>query len=364
MNTKVAVIMLLLIVISSTALLMESNQVYAPVHKENGFGNSTILYSNSTYIMGEIDGIYFTDIYDNGWHYSLHKTEPALNVTSDVIISDTTINTVSIIFSGNYSNVNNVYNSTYNVAVYVTGYLQDNSTTPSLIYYSEYLPFALNNKGDIEVDNTFNAGIYAINMTFQPTSYIFVTTNNTIMPSNTNIVFSPNSLHASPNYETQSLIFDYFTSSSLIKSKYYYLNITDNGNEFSINISGINYPFTKSLILLLPNGTYNYSYTLNTNTLHYIKGIVVISGKNVNLNLTYGYLPSINIQNYLYIFLVMLFMLIFARFIRGYLIGYSVIGSFFLYIGYMAGLQYFTIDTIIYIVLLLAGIITYKLVME
>ena len=127
MNTKVAVIMLLLIVISSTALLMESNQVYAPVHKENGFGNSTILYHNSTYIMGKMDGLYFTDIYNNGWHYTILNSAPAINssisdaVISDKIVSDLTSNNnvanVTIVNEKNcleilYANIENIMVST------------------------------------------------------------------------------------------------------------------------------------------------------------------------------------------------------------------------------------------------------------
>ena len=61
MNTKVAVAMLLLIVIASTAMLMESNEVYSHNNSNvqlKAFGNSTILYHNSTYIMGKMDGLY------------------------------------------------------------------------------------------------------------------------------------------------------------------------------------------------------------------------------------------------------------------------------------------------------------------
>ena len=92
MNTKVAVAMLLLIVIASTAMLMESNEVYSHNNSNvqlKAFGNSTILYHNSTYIMGKMDGLYFTDIYNNGWHYTILNSAPAINSSiSDAVISD------------------------------------------------------------------------------------------------------------------------------------------------------------------------------------------------------------------------------------------------------------------------------------
>ena len=380
MNTKVAVAMLLLIVIASTAMLMESNEVYSHNNSNvqlKAFGNSTILYHNSTYIMGKMDGLYFTDIYNNGWHYTILNSAPAINssisdaVISDKIVSDTTStnNTIVINFSGNPAQFNGTYNQINQVAVYLRGYI---SLTPSASEpVNEYLPFSLSNTGTATinnntiVNNTLNGGIWKINITFTPTSNIYNTKTLAISPSNNTIIFLPSAQQGVTDNSTQYMTFYYtgINSYAPSPSEYYLLNITDNGNDFAINIDKTHYPFENHLTIILANGTYNYSFE-TAGSSHYSNGVIIISGKNVNLDLAYSYLPTANIQNYLYIALVMLFMLIFARFIRGYLIGYTVIGSFFLYIGYMSGLQYFTIDTIIYIVLLLAGIITFKLVME
>lgn len=373
MNTKVAVAMLLLIVIASTAMLMESNEVYSHNNSNvqlKAFGNSTILYHNSTYIMGKMDGLYFTDVYNNGWHYTILNNAPAINpsisdtVISDKIVSDlTSNNNVVIRFSGNSAEFNGIYNNTNEVAVYMKGYLY----IPNVGYnpINQYLPFTLSNTASPNVNNTFEAGKWHINVTFTPTSNIYNTSSLIISPSNQTIVFLPSAQQGATNNSTQYMTFYYTGTNSYAPTplQYYFLNITDNGNDFEINIDNAHYPSETRTTLILANGTYNYSFE-PAGSSHYSNGVIIISGKNVNLDLAYSYLPTANIQNYLYIALVMLFMLIFARFIRGYLIGYTVIGSFFLYIGYMSGLQYFTIDTIIYIVLLLAGIITFKLVME
>ena len=130
MNTKVAVAMLLLIVIASTAMLMESNEVYSHNNSNvqlKAFGNSTILYHNSTYIMGKMDGLYFTDVYNNGWYYTILNSAPAINpsisdtVISDKIVSDLTSNNnvakVTIVNEKNcleilYANIENIMVST------------------------------------------------------------------------------------------------------------------------------------------------------------------------------------------------------------------------------------------------------------
>ena len=364
MNTKVMGIIIMMLMVTSTSLLMESNQQFSPHSVVKGFNGSDIIYSNSTYIMGTVDRMYFVDSFNNGWHYSLYKTEPIITDTSSNVIDYKS----TIKFSGNYNNASNVYNKTEYVAVFVKGDIYTNANVSGLtpvINYDEYLPFALNNNGKIEPDNTFANDYYQQNLSLTPTDYLFNVNNDTISPSPIGIDFAPSTFHTNQNLENQTFIFDYYIYNGSSFNKAYYLNITDSGQSFSIQINGITYPFATSQSLLLENGTYNYSYSLNTNNITYNhRGVIVIDGKNVALNLAFGQLPLFSIQNYLYIFLILLSMLLFGRFLRGYLIGYSVIGIMFLYIGYKAGLQYFGIDTIIYIVLLLAGIITYKLVLE
>lgn len=369
MNTKIIGIIIMLLMITSTSLLMESNQQFTTHSQVKGFNGSDIIYSNSTYIMGTIDGIYFVDSFNNGWHYSLYRTEPTVNKS---VIADTSSTAQyyqsTIKFTGSYNTSDNVYNKTEYVAVFVHGDIFTTANISGLspvISYDEYLPFALNNKGQIESDNTFANEYYQQNLSFTPTDYLFNINNDTISPSPLGIDFGPTTYHTNPNLVNQTFIFNYYIYNGSSFRNVYYLNITDSGQSFSIQINGITYPFATSQSILLKNGTYNYSYALNTNNVSYNRhGIIVINGKNVALNLAFGLLPLFNIQNYLYVFLILLSMLIFSRFLRGFLIGYSVVGILFLYIGFKAGLQYFDIDTIIYVVLLLAAIITYKLVLE
>ena len=242
----------------------------------------------------------------------------------------------------------NLVNVSGNGKQYVNGYWED-----ILIFYvSEF-----SNSSAIRFH--FNLNYLLNNKT------ITVYTNNLTMPNNDQYITlqglpygNVTSLNDTNPVISQELIFNLFYP---IKNTYT-LKFTGY-NSFSVSIIGLNITTNSGNISInLINGTYSYTiYVLNKS----YSSNITINGNNIIINVGLSvFLGSPTLDFFTYLILIFIMLITILHFTRGSMIFLSFSSFLFIYIGYKLSIAFFTINLILFFVLIFSALLSYKVFLE
>ena len=134
-------------------------------------------------------------------------------------------------------------------------------------------------------------------------------------------------------------------------------------NDFSVNINNQTFTTTVGNISIEEkNGTYPYTIIYGSKT---FSSNVTIAGKNVNIDIAISiFLSSPTLDFFTYLIVIFIMLITILHFTRGSMIFLSFSSFLFIYIGYKLSIAYFTINLILFFVLIFSALLSYKVFLE
>ena len=187
------------------------------------------------------------------------------------------------------------------------------------------------------------------NLTVSPKTYFQSTTPNTEI----NNIYGLNELttvNVQILYPTQDKY--YITFTNPITASY---KISINNKLYSTN--------SHNITVLLANGTYNIEIIYNSTDTYY--GQFIVSGQDQTINLlNLSIYNSKSFASILYLVIVVLALIMILKFSYISLTFFTIGGIMMEYFGYLMGISYFTIDTILLSIVIIASVFVYRVMLE
>ena len=187
------------------------------------------------------------------------------------------------------------------------------------------------------------------NLTVNPESYSQPTTPN-VEINNYYYVKEEPDINVEILYPTQDKYYITFTNPII--------------SSYKLNINNKIYSTTShNITVLLGNGTYNIEIIYNSTDTYY--GQFIVSGQDQTINLlNLSIYNSKSFATILYLVIVVLALIMILKFSYISLTFFTIGGIMMEYFGYLMGISYFTIDTILLSIVIIASVFVYRVMLE
>lgn len=148
------------------------------------------------------------------------------------------------------------------------------------------------------------------------------------------------------------------------QDKYYITFTNPITSSYKLNINNKIYSTTShNITVLLANGTYNIEIIYNSTDTYY--GQFIVSGQDQTINLlNLSIYSSKSFATILYLVIVVLALIMILKFSYISLTFFTIGGIMMEYFGYLMGISYFTIDTILLSIVIIASVFVYRVMLE
>ena len=149
-----------------------------------------------------------------------------------------------------------------------------------------------------------------------------------------------------------------------IEHKYYITFTNSIISTYKIDINNKIYSTTShNITVLLANGTYNIEIIYNSTDTYY--GQFIVSGQDQTINLlNLSIYNSKSFATILYLVIVVLALIMILKSSYISLTFFTIGGIMMEYFGYLMGISYFTIDTILLSIVIIASVFVYRVMLE
>jgi hypothetical protein len=364
MNKAVSIVITLMIILSIGMVILSASS------SNSNNSLNTIYYHNSQEIYGKYNHTYYYIQFLKNNTVNEYSNTP-FNIYSGNQPMDRLYFVLNnYTFSGNLQllkkYINTSTESLYTTFNWSGKYWSSNNATED-VYLNQQMPMYMSFIGisSIEIYGTFSAvyenGTFSLyntqlynNKTFGYSSYPI------------NVLFSPiqeqfTFLNKGNTSFSNNVIY-YNIGSSYNQIGNLYPVTFQSNTSFSLYIDNLTFSNVKNITVYLGNGTYGFNYTVGSNSYRYT-GIISIYGKGLIYNISgFHFQPIYNF--YIFIVIILSTLLLIGRYTKGFMISYVVSGILFIFVGYSLGIEYFTKDLIVYVIVTLGAIFTYKVVMK